>query len=55
MNFRGVDLVEFDLGELSTDSNGKISLCEVAEYVLSTGAELGTNEKKFYEEIVAGK
>lgn len=55
MNFRGVDLVEFDLGELSTDSNGKISLCEVAEYVLSTGADLGTNEKKFYEEIVAGK
>lgn len=55
MNFRGVDLVEFDLGALSTDSNGKISLCEVAEYVLSSDADLGTNEKKFYEEIVAGK
>ena len=55
MNFRGVEYVEFDLGELSTDSNGKISLCEVAEYVLASGAELGPNEKKFYEEIVAEK
>ena len=55
MNFRGVEYVDFDLGALSTDANGKISLCEVAEYVLDTKTDLGTNEKKFYQEIVAGK
>ena len=55
MNFRGTEYVDFDLGALSTDTNGKISLCEVAESVLASGTTLGTNEKKFYEEIVAGK
>lgn len=55
MNFRGVEYVDFDLGALSTDSNGKISLCEVAEYVLATSSSLGNKEKAFYESIVAGK
>ena len=55
MNFRGTEYIEFDLGALSTDDNGKISLCEVAESVLASGVQLGKNEKAFYEEIVAGK
>ncbi len=55
MNFRGVEYVDFDLGTLSTDTNGKISLCEVAEYVLSSNNDLGPEEKAFYEGIVAGK
>lgn len=55
MNFRGIEYVDFELGDLATDSNGKISLCEVAENVLATATELGTNEKAFYESIVAGK
>lgn len=55
MNFRGVEYVDFDLGELATDDNGKISLCEVAENVLATAKYLGDKEKEFYEKIVAGK
>ncbi len=55
MNFRGVEYVDFDLGALATDTNGKISLCEVAENVLATSSNLGNNEKAFYESIVAGK
>ncbi len=55
MNFRGVEYYDIDLGELSTDANGKISLCEVAEYVLATNNDLGNNERAFYEKIVAGK
>ena len=55
MNFRGVEYVDFDLGALATDTNGKISLCEVAENVLATSTNLGTKEKAFYESIVAGK
>lgn len=55
MNFRGVDYYDIDLGELSTDSNSKISLCEVAEYVLANNDSLADGEKSFYEQIVAGK
>ncbi|MBO5338084.1 MAG: hypothetical protein J6A96_00110 [Clostridia bacterium] len=55
MNFRGIEYYDVELGTLSTDSNNKISLCEVAEYVLATNGSLGNNEKAFYEEIVAGK
>ncbi|MBQ4108816.1 MAG: hypothetical protein IJC80_05400 [Clostridia bacterium] len=55
MNFRGIEYVDFDLGELATDDNGKISLCEVAENVLATSKYLGDKEKEFYESIVAGK
>ena len=55
MNFRGVEYYDVELGSISTDSNGAISLCEVAEYVLATDNALGDAEKAFYEQVVAGK
>ena len=55
MNFRGVEYYDIELGELSTDNNSKISLCEVAEYVLGANSSLSAGEKSFLEGIVAGK
>lgn len=57
MNFRGVVYEEcvVDLTNIDENENGMISVYEVAKYLVSSNANVPTDVKRLYNDIIAGK
>ena len=55
MNFRGIEFLECDMAELTGNTDGTVSIYDVANAALTDNSSLSGARKTFYENIVANK